>query len=368
MTLWRKFTAFMVVATILFVVFASAQIIETNKSENYQVKQAAISGELSVRSEPGMYWQNFGSITTYRVSDDLVVKGTTVRFRDGSTAEVYGTVKYRSPTLPEQRIKLHREMQSYYNVKNIMIESAVDGALKQTANLFGAEEVYSTRRSEFVEMFKRQLEDGIYKTKIGREVNEVVTNDVGVAIIAKPSVLKEYGFTVVNVEIGDIDFDEKTDDLIKARKDAEQQETLARAEAERAKQDALTAEERGKASVATAKYEALVIKEREVIEAEKKTAVEKEQTLQALEIAKQEKAKGEAEAYAAKLKVAAGLSPREAAEIEKETAIGVAEHLSKLSLPKIWINGDKGASDPLTALNLKMLSDVIASNPTGKSK
>ena len=47
------------------IVFSAGSIFETNGSNTYQVKQAAFTGELSVRDEPGMYMQNFATITTY---------------------------------------------------------------------------------------------------------------------------------------------------------------------------------------------------------------------------------------------------------------------------------------------------------------
>jgi hypothetical protein len=39
------------------------------------------------------------------------------------------------------------------------------------------------------------------------------------------------------------------------------------------------------------------------------------------------------------LKVAAGLTPQERAQIQKETAIGVAEKLSDMKLPQVYIEG-----------------------------
>lgn len=360
--IWFPLTAGLSVVTLIVLSFASAQIIETNYAGYYQVKQEAVTGYLSVRDEPGMYLQMFADIKTYNRADDITLEGVQVRFRDGSTANIYGTVKYRLPIDLETRLKLHKEQQTYYSTKNVLIASAIEGALKQTANLFGAEEVYSTARSQFIEAFKGQLTDGIYKTKSGKSTNEVLKDESGAPIIAKRSVLKEYGIQVVNIEINNIDFDQKTDELIAARKDAEQQETLARAEAVRAQQDALTAEERGKAQVAKAKYEALVIKEREVIEAEKKTAIEKEKTLQAFEFAQQEKARGEAEAFRQRELVKAGLSPKEQAEFDRDTAIGVAEALSKINLPSVMVTGTgdgEGASpNPMEAIGIKFMMDI----------
>lgn len=351
-------------------VMLSSQIIETLQSGHYQIKQAAISGEMSIHSSEGTYFQNFGSIYDYKLTGEFDAP-VPVRFKDGSTADVHATVVYRLPIDDKGRLKLHREYRSFRNVASGLVPTAVQGTMKQTANLFGAEEVYSTRRSEFVSLFADQLSQGLFKTKQGKNTNEVVRGKDGVAEIIKPSIMSEYGITVVNVEINDIDFDSKTDALIAARKDAEQQETLARAEAERSKQDAISAEEKGKANVAKAKYEALVIKEREVIEAEKRTAMEVEKTKQALEQAAQEKAKGEAEAYSAKLKVAAGLSPREQAEIDRDTAIGVAKAMAGVKFPSVMVLGNGGEGDsqlnPFDAVGLKAFQDMAKASAQGQN-
>lgn len=361
-SIFKTLGLFSVVIGTATTLFLAGNIVETNSPEYYQIKQAAVSGELSLKDTAGMYPQMFGKITTYRKADDLGIHNTTVRFRDGSTATITGTVKFRAPISYDQRMKAHTEMQSYSTMK-ANVNEAVEGALKQTANLFGAEEVYSTKRSEFIEMFRGQLMEGIYKTSTGKSTNEIVYNDDGFPVIAKPSVLAEYGLSVVNIEINDIDFDQKTDELIAARKDAEQQETLARAEAVRAQQDALTAEERGKAQVAKAKYDALVVKEKAVIEAQKQTAIEQERTLQAIEQAKQIEANGEAEASRQKALVEAGLSPREQAEFDMRTAIGVAEAMKGLQFPSVMVfGGGEGTSsspmNPFDAVGLQAFQQM----------
>jgi hypothetical protein len=46
-----------------------------------------------------------------------------------------------------------------------------------------------------------------------------------------------------------------------------------------------------------------------------------------------------AQAEANRMKVAAGLTPQERAQIQKETAIGVAEKISAMQLPQVYITG-----------------------------
>ena len=359
MNMMKKLSMVGVIILVVLVGLCFNSLVETNNSENYQVKQAAVSGDLSVRSTPGMYGQMFGSIETYRLADDYHFLIKNVLFRDGSSADVTGTVRFRLPVTDEDRIKLHREAKTYDKVKLDLVKNAVDGALVQSAKLFGAEEVYSTESADFIQIFMEQINNGIYKTRAAGQVNQIVTDENGVPAIAKSSILKQYGIVALNVEISKLDFDEKTDQLIQSRKEAEQQETLARAEAERAKQDAITVEERGKATVAKVKYEALAVKEKAVIEAEKQTAIEEEKTKQALEYAKQVEASKKAEAAGNLALVNAGLTPLEEAQIQRDTEIGVAEALAGMNWPQVMIFGGEGsAQDPLSALNLRMLQSV----------
>jgi hypothetical protein len=74
---------------------------------------------------------------------------------------------------------------------------------------------------------------------------------------------------------------------------------------------------------------------------------------------------GEAKAYTAKLAVDAGLSPQQRAEIDKETAIGVAREIAKIKLPSTMVIGGSGKNgqslDPFTAIGLKQFLDISKS-------
>lgn len=89
-----------------------------------------------------------------------------------------------------------------------------------------------------------------------------------------------------------------------------------------------------------------------------------------LEVAKmnrqssEEKAKAlliqkEAEAKSNELLVKAGLTPKEKAEIERDTKIGVARELAKVNVPSIVVSGDKnGNVSPMDAIGVNMLLDI----------
>lgn len=353
-------------------------LFETNDAGYVQIKQEAGSGDMSVRLDPGVYPQMFAGITTYQISDVYDFNGQDngihVQFNDGSNGTVGGQIKFRLPVEQDAMLRIHQDFKSYDAVKADLVRQIVTSALRQTASMFPPEEVYSTRRSDFIQLVNEQIKFGIYATTFTEQMRRdedgsnfmyravtVRRTEDGKPLIAEPSTFQRYKVDLIQLVINDIQFDEKTNELIAERKKADQQKVVAKANAERAKQDAITAEEQGKANVALAEAEALVEKKKAVIAAEKEKEVAEQGALKALEQKKAIIAKGEAEAEAARLKVAAGLTPLDKATIEKETAIGVAEKLSKVQFPQMMVLGGGGNNSPLNpfdAVGLKSFIDI----------
>ena len=372
-----------------FAFYFSGEILETNKSGFYQIKQASVTGDMTVKTTPGMYLQSFGIITNYQISDvyyfskydedggaGVEAQAIKVRFNDGGTAQVSGSIKFRLSLQNKDQLRLHEDFKLYDTVKKDLVRQVVTEALMQTATLMKAEESYSTRRSEFTSYAEEQVRRGIYETaaeeikKKDAEGNEFIErlvtikkDESGQLLIRKESPFKRYNIEILQFVIKDIDFDKTIDALISKKKEAEQMRVVAKANAEKAKQDAITAEEQGKAKIAIAKAEEDVKKIREVTQAEKLFEVSKFNRLQAEEDSKALLFRKEAEAKGNKLLVKAGLSPIEKATIEKEIAIGVAEKLSQIKLPQTMILGGgsgkgSGAMDPFTAIGLESFLNI----------
>lgn len=377
--LWMKIMAFIAIVVLIVGALLSSQLIESNSAGYIQVKQAAGTGTMTVRLNPGVYAQNFADIHTYRISDVYDFHGADdrikVQFNTGATAVVSGQIKYRLPLNEDKILLIHRDFRSYEAVQSDLVRQVVAASLKQSASQFSADDVYSNRRSEFINLVNEQIKNGIYATtytetlRKDEDGNTFIQRSTatkrdanGVPVIAERSAFDVYGIELVQLVINDIEFDEQTKGLIARRKEAEQEQVVARATAERSKQDAITAEAKGKANVAIAEAEALVKKKTAVIEAEKETEVAQQQALQAMEQKKAIVAKGEAEAEAARLKVAAGLTPQEKAKFDMDTAIGVADKLSKIQLPKMMVlgGGANGQSplNPFDAVGLKSFIDI----------
>lgn len=368
-------------ALLLGTTILSSQIFQTNNAGYVQVKQAAGTGTMSVRTEPGVYWQNFGTITEYRISDvydfNDSSEAVTVRFSDASTADITGQIKYRLPVEENKIIQINQDFRSDEGLRHELIRQVVVSALKQTASMFSSEEVYSTRRSDFINLVNEQIKNGIYATTYTEGYvkdedgnsyltrrTQIQTDKDGHAIVSEPSAFKRYNIELVQLVVNNINFDEKTNELIAERKKADQQKVVAKANADKARQDALTAEAMGKAQVAQAEAEALVKKKTAVIAAEQEKEVAQQQALKAEEEKKAIVARGQADAEAARLKVQAGLTPLDRANIEKETAIGVARELANIKLPSTMVlgSGQGGQTiDPFTAVGLKSFIDISKS-------
>jgi regulator of protease activity HflC (stomatin/prohibitin superfamily) len=383
----KQLSAVIAVLLLLGGAFCASQIFETNTFGNYQVKQAAGTGHVTVRNEPGLYLQMFGEITTYPVSEDIDFEDNKlqVRFNDGSIAKVKGTVKFKLPSNPEQQKELHRDYANYSNVERDLIVRNVAEALSNTATYMVAEDSYAAGRAIFSDLAMQQLKEGIFKTntktvevtdtdgtKFKKKEIKVVYDEEGNPIMQKKSLLKHYGIDILQFVVNDFEYDDKINELIARKKDAEQNKVVAQANAEKAKQDAITAEEQGKARIAEAKANAEVQKATEVTEAQKRSEIarikaeqEKEVARLAAEQAKFEaekiKAQGEAEAYAAKKKVEAGLTPLEKANIEMETKIGIAKALASVKFPTSMViagGSEKGGVNPFDAVGLQSLYDL----------
>lgn len=374
--------------TVLLLTTVGKELFATNDQGYYQVKQAAVSGTVTVHNESGTYLKLFGTVTTYHVSDMYYFsksdldggKGSEsdpidIRFNDGGTAKVSGGIKFRLSADPETQKQVHKDFKSYERLKHDLIRQTVAEALMQTATLMKAEESYSTRRSEFTSLVEDQVKNGIYETEakelkqkdadgnefVEREVN-IKKDDKGQPIIRKVSPLKMYRVEIVQFVIKDIDFDATIDALIAKKKEAEQMKVVAKANAEKAKQDAITAREQGNASIAIEKAKQEVEKVKEVTIAQKEFEVSQLKRKQAEQDAAAEVTNGKALAEVNRLKVQAGLTPLERATIDKETRIGVAHELAAIQLPTMMVTGGGGNSgrtaDPFEAVGLESLMRI----------
>lgn len=398
----KKKKIFAIVFAVLAVAFLimMGSILETNKAGFFQVKQAAVTGTMTVRFNPGTYFQWFATISDYKnvatvgIGENHQGEGSAdiesvdVIFNDGSKAKISGLIRVKLPNTNEEAINLKTEYsQGYEHFIRSGVVPIVNNAIKLAANLRSAQDAYTTL-ALFQQAVEDQLRNGIYVTKSDKIIVERSTGDTEeqriTAIVydkydkdGRPTIdaiplrmenrLQQLGCEVLECVIDVPQFDAKVEEMIAKRKDEAMKTELAKQEAIRAKQDAITAEEQGKANVAKAKYE------KEVVKVEAVTEAQKAYEVAALNAKKEEENK-KAKIFEAqgiyeynRLKVSAGLTPQEEVEWEYKTKVGVAAELAKAQpnafVPQVMINGDKSGggsgNTALEAVGLKMMLDVV---------
>lgn len=380
--------AFAVLA-VVFLVLARG-IFQTNDAGWFQVKQAALTGNMSVRQNAGTYFQWFGTITEYKNvttcgigshkgDGSADIEAVDVIFNDGSKAKISGLIRVKLPTTQEGAISLKREYAGGFDhFISSGIVPIVNNAIKLSANLRSAQDAYTTL-ALFQQAVEDQLRNGIYVTKSDKVSKTTSTGDIEeqrVTVLVygadgqplrTPNRLQQLGCEVLECVIDVPQFDTKVEEMIAKRKDEAMKTELSKQEAIRAKQDALTAEQQGLANVAKAKYEKEVEKVQEVTTAQKLYEVAALNAKQEDENRKAAIYIGQGQAEAARLKVAAGLTPQEAAEWNFKTKVGVATALATIKYPQILINGgDNKGQNPMDAISIKFLMDINDKLSTGK--
>ena len=382
----------------IVLLFCLGSIVETNNEGYFQVKQAALSGDMSVRLSPGLYFQNFGTIWTYkRVATvgfgeqkgegSADIPAIPVIFNDGSKANISGLVRVRLPDNLDDIFSLKREFSGGFDHFIIAgIVPIVRNAVKLAANLRSAQDAYTTL-ALFQQAVEDQLRNGTYLTEskvieIERATGDVeerqvtsilrypkdsqeVTED-GTPLANRPMRIadrfKDLGCEVNECVISIPDFDDLVENMIAKRKEETMKTELSKQAAIRAQQDALTAVEQGKSNVAEAKY----LEEVELIKATTVARKEYEVAQFNAKKASEEKKKKilVAQGIQEELRIADGLSAREKYEIDANVRrdIGVAEHMSKWVGPQIVTTGggDGKGGGVENALMIQMMQNLIA--------
>ena len=309
-------TGILIVVCAVFIAVTGQWLVETNNAGYTHVKQAAVSGEMSVRHTAGMYAQLFGKITEYKQAatytfggdvgdgDAQQQRGTlhspavSIRFNDGAKASIVGSVRLALPSDDEHMLQLHAKFRSFEGVTRNGVQKVVDEAITLTAALMTAEESYTTGRAQFSEMAWDQVNNGVYLTErlVVDSVDEVtgaktsratvhIKRDTDGNVMRKDNPLEPYGVRLSQFVISDINYEQSVQAQIAAKRGALMDVVKAKANAEKAIQDRKTAEEVGRKNVSVAEYEAEVTKKKAVVEAEKKKQVAELDAAQKLAVA-----------------------------------------------------------------------------------
>ncbi|MCH9648923.1 MAG: hypothetical protein K0U98_11845 [Deltaproteobacteria bacterium] len=291
-------------AILILALSLGGRVVETVQNGTYQIKQAAVTGHMSAKMEPGLWFQNFGDIKTWNKAETFYFtadagegekfdQSIEVRFNDGSLCNISGTMRIILPTSDREAISLMTDYsyRDYTELERKLVLPVVRNALRLTSNLMSARESYSEQRTDFIFWAWDQIQNGLYETTeetrrvldpvSGEEVTKtfkIIEEDATGSPIHQRNPLEGLGIKLANFEIKEFVYTEKVQAQIATQQEALMAVATARAQAQQAEQDALTREAKGKAQVMLAKYQEEESKIRAVVKAE-----------QALEVSRLEK-------------------------------------------------------------------------------
>lgn len=316
--------------------------------------------------------------------EGLIPNGVKVRFIDKVIADVFASVRFEIPGDQETFIKL---VETYRTPQNLVMNTLIPAITEQLTNvtfMYAAEDYVSGSATDYKSTIEDALKNGGFVVKkvevrdtIFAEsmlVDSVVRKDRQIReirVLLKNEKILENGIPkrtqheinvnkiiTAQVIISDVKLEQKFEDKLTQQRDisAEKIIEIQKIETARAAQQRIVAEgERDKAAERVSQEKkqvsTLIAIETKVKEEESNRQLA-EISLKTEELkAKTVRVSADAESYKNRQMVSAGLTPQEKATFEKETAIGIAAEMAKMSTPSVVIMGDgKGGNDITNSL------------------
>jgi hypothetical protein len=286
---------------------------------------------------------------------------------------VKGITQYILPNDEKDMVLIHNTHRTPQSLVTKRLSPYTKECLQSSAQLMSSEMHYSGGRAQMAQDFIDQLKNGsfllmtseqfvfdslekedkrVYKTEIQKNGDGTYKR--------KTSSIKEYNITVADAQVTDVDYEKQVDDMISKKVAASTKASVSKQELMTAQQQALTAKAKGEQALVEIEYEQKQDQTKQVVTAETRKEVAKLEK-EAAELENQKiKILADAQSYQNAKLVAAGLTPQEKAEWEYKTKVGVAEKLSKVTLPNTYISGSNGngqANLLESLLGVKLLED-----------
>lgn len=377
--------------SVLVIVFVCClgRIGEDVKNEQIVVNQYPFTGKMEYWTTPGYHWQWFGKTTAYYKTSQLwfgsdneegaqMGNPIPVIFNDASDGLIYGSLRVKLPTETQYLERIQTDYNGMDRLMQDLVRPTVNKVIYASGPLMSAFESYAEKKNDLIEYITDQLNNGVYKTTVKTvETTDPITGETKTVKIAslivdenapggyrrsEVSPFSYYGLEIGQVAVSKIDYSDKVKQQIAQQQEANMMVQTSKAKTLAAQQEAIRAEEAGKAAATEARWQQEKIKAVEVTKAEQEYEVARLAALKAKEDAKRIEAQGLAEAAAARAKVSAGLDPLQRAQIEKETAIGIAQALAGSQVrwvPEVMVGGSgNNGANPMDAVGLKMLLEI----------
>ena len=373
---------------VLAVIFLSllGKIGEDVKNEEIVVNQRPFTGQMEYWTTPGYKWQWFGKTTHYfktsqlwfgAEDEDKLQLGNPIPviFNDASEGMIYGSLRVKLPTETKYLERIQTDYNGMDRLMTDLVRPTVVKVIYASGPLMSAFESYAEKKNDLIEYITDQLNNGVYKTTVKHvETIDPITGEKKTVKVAslipdvdapngftrsENSPFAYYGLEIGQVAVAKIGYAEKVMRQIAQQQEANMLIATSKAQAVASQQEAIRLEEQGKAVAMQAKWEQEKVKIVAVTKAQQEYEVARLAALKANEEAKKIKAEGEAEAFRQRKLVEAGLSPKERAEYEMKTRIGIAEALSKTQWPTVVMSGGNGSNSAMDVIALKQMTDLV---------
>ncbi len=296
---------------VIFVISMAGSFLEDIDSGEIVICQDPFDGELHFYTSPGVEFQNFGTCTHYEKSTQIWFsyksdeggdsdQSIRVRFNDGASATLSGSVRVELPLSDEMLGQIHSKFGNQEAVIKELVRTVIEKAVYMTGPLMSSTESYAEKRSDLIRYIEDQASNGVYKTqsKTIKKLDQLSKKEksVVVTIISRKkdgsfkrqekSPLMRFEIKLYNLAINKIAYSKDVERQIEKQQQAKMEVQTAIADALKAEQRAITADKEGQATAATAKWakeklkaEAIVVaqQELEVAILAKKAAVQTKQ-------------------------------------------------------------------------------------------
>lgn len=287
-----------------------------------------------------------------------------IRFNDATTADLTGIVQYRLPSTEKEMLEMHNTHGTPEALVKRRLAPYTQECLQSSSQLMSSEMCYSGGRAQMVQDYLDQLKNGAFLLKVSmvnvydsiekenKKLYEVVIKtDKNGQAQRKFSSIKEYGITIDDAQITDVDYQQQVDNMLTQKINAATKASVSKQELMTAQQQAQTAKAQGEKKLVETEYAKKVDQTNQVVAAETKVKLAEQYKAEQKTLAEAAqyeaqvvRTNADAEAYKNGRLVSAGLSPWDKADFEMKTKIGVATALSKVALPTTFIQGGNGGN------------------------
>lgn len=342
-----------------------------------------MDGRQFVQFSPGVYysgffakensWPNQISISYQSDEPDMVLKDgsieigkVTIRFgSDATTALTSGITQFILPMDESDMIEMNNAHRTVQSLVSKRLAPYTKECLQSSAQLLSSEVHYSGGRAQMAQDYLDQLKNGVFILKtndrivfdsLEKENKRIYETsqvpDKNGQPKRKFSSIKEYGITVADANITDVDYETRVDEMLGKKIDASTKASIAKQELLTAQQQQLTARAKGEQKLVEIEYQQKQEQTKQVVAAQTKVEVAKQDMeqqriqAQASELeARKIKTLADAQAYAKRTEIQANGALEQKLSAYKEVQKYWAEAFSKYQgniVPQIQSGGSHG--------------------------